>query len=458
MDGLALLGAEALAPVAELLQQAGDLLGIDGVGAVRDGEVGDVAKRVLGAERVPGREDRLVRHAGLGLDAGLRIFEGHQLVIAERDLAPAPHGLAVHGAGERILQLLHDVRDVEDRLHLRELLGDRDDLVMDFGDALVSELLDLAVVDTVAELRDIDDLGGFLQETLDVLLGRGAALGFPRARRKRGGRHLGRVGERVLAEMLGDRGNELGAPLAPCLLQVRVHLADAAELALGPVALHGDAEAFLHDVGEMAPECGTGGLLPGIERVAVQRPELSIAMRPDGIEDRRMDMQLRVAFARGAVQERRRQHVAGLDAAIHPCLADARGRAMPEYGLVEGAARGVDHGAFDLLAVFRSRRGRPVRRYRLVGREGDVEAGRTLFGACVLHERCAVELGRVAAAERVELLLPDEAAVLQVEEAGRVVPLARAFLAAARVVALMRRLALDVVGRHGHLGDRRYHP
>ena len=317
LDGPPLLGAEALAPVAEVLEQPRDLFRVDGVGAVRDREARDVAQRALGAERFLRREDLLVRHAGLGLDGGLRIFEGDQLGIAERHLAPALHGLAVDGAGERVLQLLHDVRDIEDGLHPRELLRNRDDLVVDFGDALVGEFLDPGIADAIPEFRDIDEFGSLLQEALDILLGRGSALGLSRTGCERRGGHLGRVGERFLAQMFGDGRNELGAPLAPQLLQITVHLADAAVLALGPVALHGDAEAFLHDVGQMAAERRACGLLPGIERIAVQGAVFAVRVRLDDIEDRRMHVQLWIALARRAVEEGRRQHVAGLNAEIH---------------------------------------------------------------------------------------------------------------------------------------------
>ena len=53
------------------------------------------------------------------------------------------------------------------------------------------------------------------------------------------------------------------------------------------------------------------------------------------------------------MQERRRQHVAGLDAQAG--RADACRGSVPEYGVVDGAPRRIDDGALDRLTLVGAR-------------------------------------------------------------------------------------------------------
>ena len=94
----------------------------------------------------------------------------------------------------------------------------------------------------------------------------------------------------------------------------------------------------------------------------------------------------------------------------------------------------------------------------LVGAEGHVETGRARLASGIARQPFAA-VGGEAMIEPVELSAIDPATVGKPEQAAGVPPHAMGFLARRVVLVGMaeRALALKVIGRRGHLGQRRYH-
>ena len=239
-------------------------------------------------------------------------------------------------------------------------------------------------------------------------------------------------------------------------MQVLRHPLDAGELRVGTVLLHPDAQVLLKLPGHVGAEQRAGRLLPAVDRVLVMRPPLAVLAGAREIEDRAVDVELRVVLPAGAVDEGGAQQV-GLHRPGHPLLSHTGVAAMLQHRVFEGRpCRGHRH-RLDALA-HRGFGDGPERGHALVHREGHVDAGGALRVARPLHQ-LAGPVRREARVEAVEMARIDLAAVLQAEQAPGVEPRPVRLLSG-RVVFVgvpERALALQVVLGRRHLADAGYH-
>ena len=208
--------------------------------------------------------------------------------------------------------------------------------------------------------------------------------------------------------------------------------------------------------GKMGAEDRAGRLLPAVDRVLVVRPPLPVFTGFGEVEDRRVDVELRVVLAAGAVDEggahQVRRH--------WPCrtvLADTGITAMAEHRVFQRCARGIDGHALDLRTHLRLGDG-PQRGDALVDRKGHVDAGGAARVSCTLHE-LACSIGSEAVVEPLELAGVHLRPVFQAEQAVGVEPRPVGFLAGGVVLVRMPvgALALQVILGGRHLADGGYH-
>ena len=268
--------------------------------------------------------------------------------------------------------------------------------------------------------------------------------------------HARSVAERGNAQLAG-LGDDRLPPLRPEGLQVLRHALDTGKPAVWTVLLHLHAEALAEVPGERIAVDRPRGLGPAVDRVLVHRPPLAVLVRPRGIEDDAVGMELRVVLPAGAVLEHRHGDVGGEHPDPPLLVPDPRIGAVAEHGLFQRHPGGIVVRLLDLATQRRIGDG-PERGHALVGREGHVQARRALRAA-----RVPGELGgavrREAVIEPVEVAAVDLAAVIETEQTPGVEPHPVRLLARRVVLVGMaeRALALQVVGRRRRLGEGGYH-
>ena len=256
----------------------------------RLGEAPDVA---LAVEMRPGGEDAGLGHVRLGVGPFAPAVEFEDVDAVEDlgcdglDLLGREH--AGHDAGDA----LHDVGDVPDGFVLSEGVRNFPEEVADFGFVLLGDAVPGHGVedglDVVDELRAVEvPEEGSTGRVEAVVLARSGCLVDP----LRAGRIV-RSGESLA---LCGR-HDLLASAGPVVLEFLGHAANPEELALPAVALDGQAEALGYVVSERQAVDRTGGPVPLVEGVRVQRPPLAV-VGESGVEDDAVCVKLRLVLPR----------------------------------------------------------------------------------------------------------------------------------------------------------------
>ena len=192
---------------------------------------------------------------------------------------------------------------------------------------------------------------------------------------------------RLTPEAGGGVG-DLDVALRPFRDEVPRRALDPGVLPLVSVDLHPDAEAVPQEPRELRPVGGAGGLLPGEQRVSVERPPLAVVMGPGEVEDHAVGMKVGVVGACRPVLEEGAHDVGRNDLHAAPVLADPGVAAVGADDVRERDPDRVVVGFLD----FRPEIGRgdgPQGGDRLVGVEGDVVGRAASLAAGVLGELCA---------------------------------------------------------------------
>ena len=274
----------------------------------------------------------------------------------------------------------------------------------------------------------VDSLGVPLGELLGA-----AARGLLRLARLQGGL-LGQVAGLGLARWPGVGGVEAGgelalagldrqAPARPALREALIHPGDLTRRPLAQVAVRPVGEHQPRPVGQVLLQAGVVGLRRA-HRGRVQDPPVDRQPPPvqglDLVGHRQVGVQVRVAGAGVAVDERSRDRTAHVDLA-YPVAAGA-GEQRVAFEVGQGVGHRLVVGGLDLVPD-RGRGDRPQRGHALGGGERQVVAGhRTRARAGVLGDRGAdlTGVGRVPA-----VLGPEQAAGHLGADAGPVVDVDR---------------------------------
>ena len=195
---------------------------------------------------------------------------------------------------------------------------------------------------------------------------------------------------------------------------------DPGELPVPAILLDREAETLTQVPGERIAVNRARRLRPTIDRVLVKRPPLAVLLRPRGIEDHAVGVELGIVVPAGAVLEHGRRDVGGQHLDPPVCVADAGPAAMAEHRLFQRNPGRVVVRLFDLTAQARIGDG-PQRGNALVGGERHVEAGRAPFAAGVPGQLARPVRGD-AVIEAVELAAVDLAAILQAEQVRGIEP------------------------------------
>ena len=412
-----------------------------------------VAHRLLQTEIVAGGIDLGMGHARPGLGRRLLRLQPLDLRVAPQPLDGRPHRLPAQQSRRRVRRRLHHVRPAEDRFLARKMGGQVVEPVGQRPDRLAGDV-DLVSGHRGDQLLPLAVTLGFSPPAAVAYL-RVVVVGLALARDLVDPRHPRGIAERGNAELPRHRYDGL-APLRPERLEVVRHARDAGELIGGAVLLHPDAQPLLQLPRQVRAEHRPGRLLPAVDRVLVMGTPLAVLVRPGHVENRAVDVKLRVVLPARAVDEGG-AHQVRLGGPAHAALLDARIAAMPEHRVFQRRPRRGRRHRLDLQAHLRLGDG-PEGGHALVHREGHVDAGGTVGAAGPAHQ-LAGPVGREAVVKALELSGVDLDAVLHPEQALGVEPGAVRLLARRVVLVGMPEgaLALQVVLGRRHLPDGGYH-
>ena len=451
-DGRALLVRQRMASGAELFQLPGHFGRGDGIAAGLLQRACGVVDAALGVE-VAGRG------VGAGVDQrSRRVGRGFGPVEAD-DLLARQHApergfplLAGQQPARRVGGPAHEVVVVEHSFHLRHPLGKLLQSAGNLGTLLPGDLSRLA--DGRADERvDLgDDAARVLAPDAVAFLGvEPVLLGRPRHPLHR------RVERSVALKRYPEprrRAVDLRVALRPFPDQFLRGLPDAGVLPLLSVHLHRDAEPRAQQPGELGPVHRAGRLLPGEQRMPVQRAPLPVMVGAGDVEDHAVGVEMRVVRPCRAVPEQRRREVGG-DRLDRPFpVADPGIRAVPEHDVLQRHSHRVVMGLLDPFTEI-GRRDRPEGGDRLVGVEEEVVA-RAALRAPGVPRQLLPGGGMEAVVEKVEVggihgpAVPHPGPALP-EQAGGVPPHPVGLLA--REIVFLDRpvggLGVDVVVRAG---------
>ena len=146
----------------------------------------------------------------------------------------------------------------------------------------------------------------------------------------------------------GGGVGDVDVALRPVLDQPLGNAGDPRVGVLLAVHLHLDAEPFAQEPGDLGAVDRAGGLLPAIERAAMDRAVAAVVMRPGDVQDHAMGVEVGIARAGRAMLEERRHEVGRDDPDVAVPVADPGVAAMLPDGVGERRAHRVVVRVLDL--------------------------------------------------------------------------------------------------------------